>query len=149
MTMSNLRRSTRATKSKVSYSEIFSPCYPDQNPANEFERRVESLDQQSFPWEELSAVDDLLVYSLFSSKRRTKGYRAIKTERAFGGEDTPVTVKEGVDIRRMIGEYLPERGVRDGEDIEKAARALVKEFPRIFVPQQLSIIEQYVCHVWI
>jgi hypothetical protein len=105
---------------------------------------VASLDQQSFPWKQFSAVDDVLVYSLFSSKRRTNGYRAIKTERVFGEEDTPVTAEKGIVIRNITGEYLPERGVRNTQDFEKAARALVQALPEIFLQQQLSIIEQYV-----
>ena len=103
-----------------------------------------SLNQQSFPWKQFSVVDDVLVYSLFSSKRRTNGYRAIKTERVFGEEDTPVTAEKGILIRNITQEYLPEQGVRNTHDFEKAAQALVKALPEIFLEQQLNIIEQYV-----
>lgn len=140
--MSNLRRSTRASTSKVSYGDEFSPSYPDGEPANEFERRVALLDQESFPWEELSEVDDVIVYSLFSSKRRTKGYRAVKTLRAFLEEETAVTAEEGVGIRRLIGKYLPSEGERDVGAFRKVAVALVKEFDQIFKAGQVRIVEQ-------
>lgn len=133
--MANLPQSTRGSRSKVSYSDDseYSPSYPDKEPVNEFERCVASLDQQSFPWKQFSAVDDMLVYSLFSSKRWTNGYHAIKTEHVFGEEDTPVTAEKGILIRNITREYLPERGVRSTPDFEKAARALVQALPEIFV----------------
>ena len=105
--MAHLRRSTHASTSRVFYTDEYAPCYPDQAPVNDFERQVASLNQQSFRWKQLSAVDDVLVYSLFSTKQRSKGYRAVKTERAFGEEDSAVTAKEGIDIRKKIEEYLP------------------------------------------
>jgi hypothetical protein len=140
--METLRRSTRATTSKVSYTDEFSPSYPDKEPVNDFERRVASLNQQSFPWKELSVVDDILVYSLFSSKRRTKGSVAIKTERVFGEEETPVTAKDGIIIRKIVENYLPEKRDKKEEDFGIAAQELVKALPAVFLQEQMAIIEQ-------
>jgi hypothetical protein len=128
--------------SKVSYTDEFSPCYPDKGPENDFERRVASLDQQSFPWKELSVVDDVLVYSLFSSKRRTKGSGAIKTERVFGEEETPVTAEDGIIIRNIVEDYLPEKKDKKVEDFGIAAQELVKALPAIFLQKRVAIIEQ-------
>ena len=139
-----LRRSTRATTSKIVFSEDNSPSYPDGPPANEFERRISLLNEESFSWEGLSGVDDVLVYSLFSSKRRRHGYRAVQTERVFGEEGAAVSAEDGVAIRQVIKENLGEEGegVRKKEDIRKAAGELVGKFPKIFVREQLGMIEQ-------
>ena len=80
-----------------------------------------SLNQQSFRWKQLSAVNDMLVYSLFSTKQRSKGYHTVKTECAFGEEDSTVTAKEGIDIRKKIEEYLLEQGVKKKKDFAIAS----------------------------
>jgi hypothetical protein len=132
--MDHLRRCRRTT---TSYKDEFSPCYPDGKPADEFERRIASLDQQSFPWEQFSTVDDVLVYALFSTKRRPKGYRAVKTQRAFGEEEPLVTPEEGIEIRRIYGT------VRELDQIPYAAQAMVTTFPQIFSQEQRPVIQQY------
>ena len=146
--MAHLRRSARASMSKRNYNNDFSPSYPDKDPITDFERRVAALDQQSFPWKQLTAVDDVLVYSLFSSKRRTRGCRAIKTQRVFGEEHPAVTAGDGISIRRVIEQYLPEGKPKNVEDFGNAARVLVNTFPQIFSQNQLEIIEQYVLQVY-
>jgi hypothetical protein len=137
--MENLRRSARSA-TKPRYDNEFSPAYPDDEPANEFENRVATLNQESFPWEMFSTVDDILVYALFSSKRRVSGYRAINADRAFGEEGAPITRKEGIKIRKILGDHSEERGV---EDTRHVAQSLVKAFPKVFSPDQLPVIQQY------
>ena len=142
--MANLRQSTHATTatSHSSYTDELLPSYPDKGPINDFERRVASLNQQSFPWKELSVLDDVLVYSLFSSKRRTKGSGAIKIERVFREEETPVTAENGIIIRNIIEEYLPEKKDKKVGDFGIAAQELVKALPAIFSQDQVAIVEQ-------
>lgn len=144
--MENLRRSARSTKTPKYYNDL-SPAYPDDEPANEFESRVATLNQESFPWKMFSAVDDILVYGLFSSKRRVRGYRAIKTDRAFGEEEAPITREEGIQIRKIFEDHVGARehghGVQQVESIHCAAEYLVKALPKIFSPDQLSVIQQY------
>lgn len=142
--MAYLRRSTHANLSKITFNDNdLSPSYPDSPPSTDFEKKVASLDQQSFPWKELSVVDDILVYSLFSSKRRMKRYTAIKTEQAFGEKDMAVTVEVGLLIRKIIQEYLPVQGVRNTGDAGNAAQALIESLPDTFSQEQLGIIKQY------
>jgi hypothetical protein len=138
--MADLRRSGRLT-TKAMYFDKFSPSYPDEKPANDFERRVASLDQQSFPYEQFSVVDDILVYALFGSKRRTKGYRTIKIDRAFGEEDSPVTPEQGIQIRQTLGS----EGLGWLKDIHHTALSLVS-LPNIFSMEHLHIVEQYAVH---
>ena len=45
------------------------PSYPDGPPANDFELMVAHLNNQSFPSSSYSQVDDIMVYSLFASKK--------------------------------------------------------------------------------
>jgi hypothetical protein len=140
--MENLRRSARSTKKQNYYNE-FSPSYPDNEPANEFESRVSTLNQESFPWKTFSNVDDILVYGLFASKRRVSGYRSIIPDRASGKEEPPITRKEGIQIRKICGDRLEEQDVRQVEDVRRTAEALVKGLPTVFSPDQLPVIQQY------
>ena len=133
--MDGLRRSARLT-TIASYKDEFTPCYPDDKPANEFERRIASLDQQSFPWEQFSVVDDIIVYSLFSTKRRSEGYRAVKTERAFGEDDSLVTQEEGIQIRKIFGK------VEELDQVPSAAQAMVTALPHIFSREDIPVILQ-------
>lgn len=143
--MAHLRRSTRASTSKKTYNDNeFAPSYPEKPPDSNFESHVASLDQQSFPWKQFSMVDDVLVYSLFSSKRRTKGYRSIYAARVFGETDRPVTVEVGLLIRNLIEEYLPQKEERNAEDFVNTARALVEALPNVFSQDKMDIVEQYV-----
>src|ERR1700679_724004 len=83
--MENLRRSGRQA-SRVDYRSNLIPSYPESAPQNEFEARIAQLNNETFDSSSLSIVDDVLAYSLFSSKRRTHGYRTLTTDRALGEE---------------------------------------------------------------
>lgn len=87
-------------------------------------------------------VDDILVYSLFSSKRRTKGSVAIRTEHVFGEEETPVTAEDRIIIRNIVEDYLPEKKDKKVEDFGIVAQELVKALPAVFLQEQVAIIEQ-------
>jgi hypothetical protein len=141
--MATLRRSTRSTR-QINYNEEFAPSYPDGQPQNEFERRIALLNQQSFPWKTFGDIDDILVYGLFASKRRTKGYRAIQPNRAFGEEDeAPITKDEGIQIRHICGTHVPKQGSGRTEDIRNASQALVLGLPNVFSEKHLPVVQQY------
>jgi hypothetical protein len=140
--MQNLRRSGRPTK-RPKYDNEFAPAYPDDEPANKFESCVSTLNQQSFPWKIFSAVDDILVYALFSSKRRVGGYRTVIADCAFSDEEAPITRKEGIEIRKIIGHYSKEEGVQPVEEIRHVAERLVEAVPNVFAVDQLPVIQQY------
>jgi hypothetical protein len=135
--MDRLRRSARTT-TVPSYKDEFTPCYPDDEPGNDFERLIASLDQQSFPWELLSTVDDILVFALFSTKRRQANHRAVKTARAFGGENTPVTPEQGIEIRKIY------ESVQELDQVPGVAQAMATTFPQIFPQEQVAVIQQCV-----
>jgi hypothetical protein len=141
--MATLRRSTRSTR-QVNYSEEFAPSYPDGQPQNEFERHIALLNQQSFPCETFAEVDDILVYGLFASKRRNRGYRAIKPDRALGeADEAPITEYEGIQIRHIYGTHVPQQGSGQMEEIHNASQALVLGLPNVFSERHQPVIQQY------
>jgi hypothetical protein len=139
--MPSLRRSARSTR-KIQYSEAFSPSYPDGPPATEFERRVASLNSQSFHSEALATVDDILIYSFFGSKRRPNGYRAMTPACAFGQLKPSITKDQGLTIRHLYKQFVPKQGQGDKEALQNAAHAIFSQFPTLFSPDHLPIIEQ-------
>jgi hypothetical protein len=139
--MTSLRRSARSIR-KIQYSEAFTPSYPEGPPATEFERRVASLNSQSFNSAPFAAVDDVLIYSFFGSKSRPNGYRSMIPARAFGQPQPPITKDQGLIIRHLYKQFVPEQGQGDEEALRKAAHAIFSEFPALFMPNHLPIIEQ-------
>lgn len=139
--MPSLRRSARSIK-KILYSEAFTPSYPEGLPASEFERRIASLNSQSFHSDPFAAVDDILIYSFFGSKSRPNGYRAMIPERAFGQLRPSITKDQGLTIRHLYKQFVPEQGQGDNEALRNAAHAIFSKFPTLFTPDHLPIIEQ-------
>jgi len=139
--MPSLRRSARSTK-KIQYSEAFTPSYPEGPPATEFERRVASLNSQSFHSDPFAAVDDVLIYSIFGSKSRPNGYRAMTPARAFGQLQQSITKDQGLTIRHLYKQFVPEQGKGDKEALQKASHAIFSRFPTLFTAVHLPIIEQ-------
>jgi hypothetical protein len=140
--MEGLRRSTRKTK-KVDYGDPLTPSYPDQQPRNKFEQRIALLNQQSFPSSSFSTVDDALVYSLFSSKRRTSGYRAMIPDRAFGEEGLPpITKEQGIMIRHIYKDFVKEQGKGLDRSIQAACSSMVAALPCVFTRDKLPVLLQ-------
>jgi len=139
--MEGLRRSSRKTE-KVYYGETLAPSYPENPPQNLFEQRIASLNHQSFPSSSFSRVDDALVYSLFSSKRRTSGYRAMIPERAFRDEKPPITKEQGIAIRRIYKDCVEEQGKGLEENIIAASQSMVTVLPEVFTRGNLPILRQ-------
>src|SRR5271154_2067952 len=121
--MERIRRSTRKTK-RVEFVDAFTPSYPESRPQNDFERRIDLLNKQSFLSSSFSTVDDALVYSLFSSKRRTTGYRTMIPDRAFGEEDPPITKEQGIMIRQIYKDCVKEQGKGIEETIQAACQSM-------------------------
>ena len=139
--MEGLRRSTRKTK-KVDYVDLLASSYPETQPQNEFERRIDLLNKQSFLSSSFSAVDDALVYSLFSSKRRTAGYRTMIPDRAFGEEGSPITKEQGIMIRHIYQDCVKEQGKGMEESIQAACDCMVMALPHVFTGDKLPILRQ-------
>jgi hypothetical protein len=142
--MEGLRRSSRRTK-KVDYGDTLTPSYPENQPQNEFERCIALLNQQSFSSSSFSAVDDALVYSLFSSKRRTTGYRTMIPDRAFKDEEADIVTKEeGILIRNLYKDCVGEQGKGLKESLAAACQSIAKAMPEVFTSDRLPILRQYV-----
>jgi hypothetical protein len=139
--MQGLRRSSRKTK-KVDYGDALIPSYPENQPKNEFERRIALLNKQSFISSSFSAVDDALVYSLFSSKRRTSGYRTMIPDRAFREEGAVITKEQGILIRHLYKDCVGEQGKGVEESLEAACDSIAKALPEIFTRDKLPILRQ-------
>lgn len=139
--MEGLRRSTRK-RAKVNYAEAMTPSYPEGQPKNEFERRIDVLNKQTFPLRAFSSVDDALVYSLFGSKRRTSGYRTLIPERAFREEGSAMTKEEGIMIRHIYQDWVEEGGLGLEGRIEGACDSMVEALPEVFSRDKLPILAQ-------
>ena len=139
--MEGLRRSTRKTN-KVDYVDPLMSSYPETQPPNEFERRIDLLNKQSFLSSSFSTVDDALVYSLFSSKRRTTGYRTMIPDRAFGEEDPPITKEQGIMIRHMYKDCVKEQGKGLEKGIQAACDSMAMALPHVFTRDRLPILRQ-------
>lgn len=138
--MDGLRRSSRKTE-KVHYGDT-SPSYPENPPQNLFEQRIATLNHQSFPSPYFSVVDDVLVYSLFSSKRRTNGYRTMIPECAFKDTTPPITKEQGIAIRRIYKDCVGEQGTGQEENIRAACGTMQMVLPEIFTRDNLPILRQ-------
>jgi hypothetical protein len=139
--MKGLRRSSRKTK-KVNYADTLTPSYPENHPQNDFERRIALLNQQSFFSSSFSAVDDALVYSLFSSKRRTTGYRTMIPERAFKEEEALITKEQGILIRHLYKDCVGEQGKGLDETLETACESIATALPDVFNRDNQPILRQ-------
>jgi len=139
--MKDLRRSSRKTN-KVDYRDTLTPSYPEKPPQNVFEQCIALLNNQSFDSSSFSIVDDALVYSLFSSKRRTNGYRTMVPDRAFGEEEPPITKEQGIMIRRIYKDCVGEQGNGLEESIRAACNSMVTALPYVFTRDKLPILQQ-------
>ena len=81
-------------------------------------------------------VDNIIIYSLFSTKRQSEGYRAVKTEHVFGEDDPPVTQKEGIEIWKIFGI------VKELDQVPCVAQAMVTALPHIFAQEHIPVIQQ-------
>ena len=140
--MEGLRRSSRNTK-KMDYDDKFTPSYPENQPRNEFEHRIALLNKQTFISSSFAAVDDALVYALFSSKRRTTGHRAMIPDRAFREEEPLITKEQGLTICHIYKNCLGEQGKGHDENfVEVACDSMSMALPDVFTRERLPILRQ-------
>ena len=139
--MENLRRSGRQT-SRVDYRSNLIPSYPESAPQNEFEARIAQLNNETFDSSSLSIVDDVLAYSLFSSKRRTHGYRTLTTDRALGEEGTPISKEQGLALRHIYKDCVGEQGKGIEESIKAACDCMARALPEVFSRDRVPILRQ-------
>ena len=154
--MQPTRRSTRV-KRKWNYAQgqVDVPNYPEGNPKGILEEMVALLNQQSFPFMSFGRVDDMLVYSLFASKRHPKGYRAIKpasfayrkvSEDIEGGgsilESEPLfTLDNGLILAQLFNMHL--KGTLPQQDsLTLVSGEIMQRLPHLFQQSDRPILEQ-------
>jgi hypothetical protein len=134
--------STRKSKRSFPPVKHFSEDsnYPDGPPSNDFEGTVHALNNQAFSSSSLSRVDDCLVYTLFSTKRKQNTFKSFKLEAV--SEDR-TTSSAGIYmanvIQRDISHSNPTR-----TQCRDVAERLCAYRPSIFHPSDLDLMEQCV-----
>jgi hypothetical protein len=139
--MEILRRSSRKTN-RVDYRDTLTPSYPESAPQNKYEERIAQLNNETFDSSSFSIVDDVLVYSLFSSKRRTHGYRTMIADRAFKEEASPINKEQGLLIRHIYKDCVGEQGTGIEENIKAACDCMAGALPDIFSRDREQILHQ-------
>lgn len=139
-----VRRSTRV-RAVVNYTadtEVSS--YPDGPPANTFEKTIALLNLQAFPRKLYAVADDVLVFSLFATKKNNKLQRYRSLKPAFLSETTSITAAQGTAIAKECLSHICE----DDPTLEQCAqtaKVLKEKFPEQFSADlQGRIITQYV-----
>ena len=141
--METLRRSARLTHRPIYTDDVLESSYPEGAPKNDFESTIALLNQQSFPANIYAHIDDILVYALFATKRRSHSYRAFHPTPALQQATTqPLSADDGIRILQTYRQHVPEtlRGQRQA--IQNAVEALIKQFPSVFLEEHHSVTEQ-------
>jgi hypothetical protein len=115
--------------------------YPEDSPSSPFEKLVARLNRQAFPEASYSRVDDILVYSLFATKRRDTWSRSLDPTPVNSTRE--VTREEGVAIRHICKEHITTSSPTPDE-CHQASAVLVQQFPQFFSQVTMPIVEQYV-----
>jgi hypothetical protein len=139
--MENRRRSSRKTN-RVDYRGTLTPSYPESAPQNRFEERIAQLNNESFDMSSFSIVDDVLVYSIFSSKRHTHGYRTMIAERAFREEASLINKEQALTIRHIYKDCVGEQGKGTEESIKAACDYMAEALPNVFSRDREPILHQ-------
>jgi len=146
-TTTTLRRSARiSTAPKRTVNQEYS--YPDGPPSSDIERWVAKLDLQSFPSHDYARIDDILVYSLFGSKRCFKYYRALLPSRVFLQDSPSISNEIGVDICHI---YLSHgRNSTNSPSISSTvSELLIDNYASLFSgSHDKEILKQYVLSIY-
>jgi hypothetical protein len=135
-----LRRSARNFGRTFDYTDSTS-LYPDGPPIDELEILIKHLNMQAFPSSSYARVDDILVYSLFATKRRPGHCRALTPLMAGNGPE--MTQEEAVAmanaIRLGISSDRPTKA-----ECNATALELCSEHPTFLVKDDFNVVEQQV-----
>jgi hypothetical protein len=121
--------------------------YPDGAPITEFERAVAQLNFEAFPSSSYAQIDEILVWSLFASKRRNTSRQALKPAASSSRYHSLITHEQALAIYercRLIPRDDPTRN-----HCEATAKDLVEHFPDLLSSTQIAIIAQYVSRICI
>jgi hypothetical protein len=143
------RASRNAGKRKLEGIDEHVPSYPDGQPCNDIENLVAQLDLETFPITSYARVDDILVYSLFASKRHPDGFRALKPATAFGpimdkgqAHCPSFTDDHAMEICHIFNYHIrTKEGFRMGA-IEDATNDIFHHAPQIFQNGDERVLRQ-------
>ncbi|KAF8883681.1 hypothetical protein BD779DRAFT_817099 [Infundibulicybe gibba] len=141
--MMTSRHSARTRSQPPRYAEISS--YPD-GPANgPYEHAIKKLNSQSFGAEMYARVDDILVYSVFASKTRPRGYRALKPRKAFSDiedqESLPCTPSQSIGICKIYNE-VSHMDKTANTTWASARSKILAAYPELFDDKDAPILDQ-------
>jgi hypothetical protein len=139
--MEPLRRSSRTKNVRVPVIEL-GHSYPDSAPANDFERAVAFLNQQSFPSIDFARVDDILLFAFFGTKRRHRSYRALKPSTAFAGDVIHATDDELLSLSHIFADTTAQSNLPFNFDDPALANRIFLAHPLLFSQSQRPIVRQ-------
>ena len=121
----------RKREEKPTYCDP-SPSYPDGPPVTALERCLARLDQESFEASIFAKVDNILAFSLFGSKRRPNGYRALSLTQAFLEKEPPISIVTALKICSLYNQLANQSSDDTWEIATRAATRILEEFPDLF-----------------
>jgi hypothetical protein len=133
-----IRRSSRlAHKPRQTHADDLH--YPEGKPMTRFEKEIARLNLEAFPASLYAQVDDIVVWSLFASKRRHTARQALKPAASSSLHQSLVTNERALAIHERCRSIFHDP-TRDR--CETAARDLVGQFPDLFSAIHTPIIAQ-------
>lgn len=156
---SGLRRSGRLVRGNVDPEHLSSiatlSSYPDGRPSNEFEKLIAQLNRQSFPSQQYAKIDDIILYSLFSSKknftytRRLVPSPALTASQSSSATSAPLIPSSPNFIdehaRRIYllqKKTIPADQLASEAILQEASHLIVSALPEIFNDIDRPVVQQ-------
>src|SRR5271154_5325331 len=135
--------SEKSTTEYLDGTNVDRLSYPDSPPVSYFEEVMAQLNMDAFPWSAYAAVDNIIVYSLFASKRNLSSYRSFVPARASDGPT--ITPEEGLAIQHEC-EAIP-KDYPTLPDCHSVAERICKKFPQLLSESCVPIAAQCVVSI--
>ncbi|TFK69907.1 hypothetical protein BDN72DRAFT_579068 [Pluteus cervinus] len=113
--------------------------YPEGPPETAFERVVHALDKENFKAEPYAYMDALIAFSLFSTKRRPNGDRALALENTSDSDHVGITKEEGVVIAHMCATSIP-KDKPTRQSCHETASGIQEKLPHVFGETDIEIM---------
>jgi hypothetical protein len=135
--MTSIRKSGRLAQAPLRNYHDYLP-YPEGEPISQFEKAIAELNKMAFPSSPYAAVDDVLVFSLFASKRKGSHLRSLQPVPSSSVRS--ITPEEGIAIRNECNAIPRENPTID--DCGRVARRVCMQFPHIIPQSSLPVFSQ-------
>jgi hypothetical protein len=136
------RRSTRISH-KQGFSEYYGGIYHiNGKPETELERLVHALNKQSFPTQRYGEVDDIIVYSMFASKKAPP-HRALHLVSALTQNPINLDKQLATSLAVTIFQETSEEDPNPSQ-CSSAAEKIISSFSDLFTELDKDILAQYV-----